>query len=57
LVKDFLAKYDVTTLEHPHYSPGLAAADFYVSGFFQHLYRRWQKCIVAKEYYFEGNVA
>jgi hypothetical protein len=26
--QDFLAKYYVTTLEHPPYSPGLASADF-----------------------------
>jgi len=30
LVKDFLAKNNVTTLEHPPYSPDLAAADFYL---------------------------
>ena len=29
LVKDFLAEKNVTALEHPPYSPGLAAADFY----------------------------
>jgi len=28
LVKDFLAKKNMTTLDHPPYSPGLAAADF-----------------------------
>jgi len=28
LVKDFLAKNNVTTLEHPPYSPDSAAADF-----------------------------
>jgi len=27
---DFLVKNDVTTLEHPPYSLGLASADFYV---------------------------
>jgi len=31
LVKDFLAKNNVTTLEHPPYFPALAAADFYHS--------------------------
>jgi transposase len=30
LVKDFLAKNSVTTLEHSPYSPGLAAADVYL---------------------------
>ena len=30
LIKDFLARYKVTTLEHPPYSPELAAADFYL---------------------------
>jgi hypothetical protein len=30
LVKDFLAKNSVTTLEHPPYSPQLALADFYL---------------------------
>jgi hypothetical protein len=29
LVKDFLPKSSVTTLEHPPYSPDLAEADFY----------------------------
>jgi transposase len=29
LVKDFLAKNSVTTLEHPPYSPELAPADIY----------------------------
>jgi hypothetical protein len=24
---------------------------------FQHIYSRWQKCIVAQGYYFEGNYA
>jgi transposase len=30
LVKDFLAKNNVTTLEHFPYSPALATADFYL---------------------------
>jgi transposase len=30
LVTDFLAKNNVTTLEHPLYSPNLAPADFYL---------------------------
>jgi len=30
LVKDFLTKNDVTTLEHTPYSPDLAPADFYL---------------------------
>jgi hypothetical protein len=30
LVKDFLAKNIVTTLEHPPYSTDLASADFYL---------------------------
>jgi hypothetical protein len=30
LVKDFLAKNNVTKLEHPPYSPDLAAAGFYL---------------------------
>jgi transposase len=29
LVKDFLAKNNVTTLEHPPYSPDFSPADFY----------------------------
>jgi hypothetical protein len=28
LIKDFLAKKNATTLEHPQYHPDLAAADF-----------------------------
>jgi hypothetical protein len=30
LVKDFLSKNNVTTLEHPPYSSGLASPDFYL---------------------------
>ena len=30
-VKDFLAKYNVTKMEHPPYSPNLAPANFYLS--------------------------
>ena len=30
LVKDFVGKNNVTTLEHPPYPPDLAAADFYL---------------------------
>jgi hypothetical protein len=30
LVKNFLSKKNVTTLEHPSYSPDLAAGDFYL---------------------------
>jgi len=30
LVKDFLTKKNVTTLEHPTHSPDLAPADFYL---------------------------
>ena len=30
LVKDFLAKNNVTTLEHPQHSPDLAPPDFYL---------------------------
>ena len=30
LVKDFLAKNNVTMLEHPPYSPDLAVVDFYL---------------------------
>jgi len=29
LVKNFLAKNNVTTMEHPSYSPGLASADLF----------------------------
>jgi transposase len=85
-VKDFLAKNNVTTLEHPPYTPDLAPPDFYLfsrlksalngrrsfaatdvikneteelkilsrSSFqecLQHIYSRWQKCIVA-----QGNI-
>jgi hypothetical protein len=31
LVKDFLAKNNETTMQHPPYSLDLAAADFYIS--------------------------
>ena len=86
LVKDFLAKNNVTALEHPPYSTDLSSADFYLflqlksavkgwgfcdathimknlteelkrlsqNGFqecFQHLYSRWQKCIIAQGNY------
>jgi histone-lysine N-methyltransferase SETMAR len=30
MVKDFLAKNNVTTLEHPPYTPDLAPDDFYL---------------------------
>jgi hypothetical protein len=30
LVKDFLAKNDLTTLQHPTYTPGRAAADLHM---------------------------
>ena len=30
LLKDFLAKNNVTTLEHPPYAPGLASPDFHL---------------------------
>jgi len=30
LVKDFLVKNSVTTMEHPQYCPDLASADFYL---------------------------
>ena len=30
LVKDFVGKNNVTTLEHPPYPPDMAAADFYL---------------------------
>jgi len=30
LVKDFLAKENVTTLEHPPYSPDMSPPDFYL---------------------------
>jgi hypothetical protein len=30
LVKDFLAKNDLTTVRHPTYTPDLAAADLYM---------------------------
>jgi len=90
LVKGFLAKNNVTTLEHTPYSSYLAPADFYLfpplksalkgrhcdatdiikdgreglkrlsqNSFqecFQNLDSCWQKCIVAQENYFEGNV-
>jgi len=83
LVKDFLAKDNVTTLEHPPYSSDLDPAEFYMftrlestlkgrrfydateiiknvteklkrfsqndfQEFFQHLYSRWQKWVVAR---------
>jgi transposase len=30
LIKDFMAKDNVTTLDHPPYSPDLTPADFYL---------------------------
>jgi aminoglycoside/choline kinase family phosphotransferase len=30
LLRDFLAKNNVTTLQHPPYSPNMTAADFYL---------------------------
>jgi hypothetical protein len=88
LVKDFLAKISVKTLEHPPYFSDLAAANFYLffrpksalkgrrdcdatdiitnateelkrlserglQECFQHLYGRWQKCVVAQGNHFE----
>jgi len=44
LVKDFLAKSGVTTLEHPPYSPDLAAADFY-------LYPRLKSTLKGRPFY------
>jgi hypothetical protein len=91
LIKDFLAKNNVTTLEHPPYSIDLTPAEFYLfpglksalKGWrfcyvtdiknateelkwlsqnsyqecVQHLYSRWQNCVLAQGDYFERNVA
>ena len=83
LVKDFLAKYNVVTLEYPPFSPDLSPSDFCLfprhksalkrrnfcdatqiiknatwelkrlsriafQECFQHIYSRWQKCLVAQ---------
>ncbi|GBN84258.1 hypothetical protein AVEN_254239-1 [Araneus ventricosus] len=39
IVKTYLARHSVTTLEHPPYSPDLAPADFYM---FPRLKMRWK---------------
>ena len=44
LVKDFLAKNNVTTLEHPPYSPELAPADFYLFPRPKSALKGWRFC-------------
>jgi hypothetical protein len=44
LVRDFLAKNNVTTLEHPTYSPDLAAANFYLFPRVKTEWKRWRSC-------------
>jgi len=44
LVKDFLAKNSVSTLEHPTYYPDLAAADFYLSPLLDSSLKGWRFC-------------
>ena len=44
LVKDFLAKNSVTTLEHPTYYPDLAAADFYLFPLLNSSLKGWRFC-------------
>jgi transposase len=44
LVKDFLKKNNVTTLEHPPYSPDFAPADFYLFPRLMSALRGWRFC-------------
>jgi hypothetical protein len=44
LVKEFLTKNSVTTLEHPPYSPDFAPADFYLFPRFISALRGWRFC-------------
>jgi len=44
LVMDFLAKNNVTTLEHPPYSFDLASADFYLFSQLKSALKRQQFC-------------
>jgi transposase len=42
LIKDFLAKNNMTTLEHPPYFPDLAPADFYLFPRLLSTLKRWR---------------
>jgi len=44
LVKDFLAKSNVTTLEHAPYSPDLVPADFYLLPQIKSTLKEWCYC-------------
>jgi transposase len=44
LIKDFLAKNNVTTLEDPPYYPDLAPADFYLFSRLKPALKRWCFC-------------
>jgi transposase len=44
LVKDFLAKNNVTILEHPPHSPDLAPADFYLFPRLKSSMKGWRFC-------------
>jgi len=44
LVKDFLAKNNVTTLEHPPYSPDLASAVLYLYPCLKSALKGWHFC-------------
>jgi len=42
--QDFLAKNNVTTMEHPTYSPDLAAVDFFLFSRVKTEWKRWRSC-------------
>jgi hypothetical protein len=44
LVRDFLAKNNVTTLEHLPYPPDIDAADFYPSPRLKSALNGWRRC-------------
>ena len=44
LVKDYLTKNNVTTLEHSPYSPDLASADFYLFPLLKSASKEWRFC-------------
>jgi transposase len=44
LVKNFMAKNNTTTLEHPLYSPDLVPADFYLFPLLKSALKGWRFC-------------
>jgi hypothetical protein len=56
LVKDFLAKYDLSTLKHPHTLLTWLQLIFTYQDV-SNIFTDAGKNVFAKEYYFEGNVA